>query len=98
MRLPVLYLPEAEDDIAAAYAWYEQQLAGLGERFLNALLERIEQIQENPQLFGVLRRDIRAATIRRFPYVVYFRPRAADVLIIAVQHGSRSHRAWRGRA
>src|SRR5438309_1705819 len=98
MSLPAVYLPEAEEDIASAHAWYEQQLAGLGDRFLSALLERIEQIQDNPQLYGVLRRDVRAAPVQRFPYVIYYRARAADVLVIAVQHGSRSARAWTNRA
>jgi hypothetical protein len=37
MSLPVVYLPEAQDDIDAAYAEYEQRLTGLGERFLDAL-------------------------------------------------------------
>ena len=37
MSLPVVYLPEAQDDVDAAYAAYEQRLAGLGNRFLAAL-------------------------------------------------------------
>ena len=28
MSLPVVYQPEAEDDIDSAYAWYEAQLTG----------------------------------------------------------------------
>jgi toxin ParE1/3/4 len=98
MSVPAVYLPEAEDDVAAEYAHYEQQRAGLGDQFLEALRETVDRIRDNPQMFGVFRRDIRAAPLQRFPSVVYYRDRGSDVLIIAVQHGRRSSRAWRGRA
>jgi plasmid stabilization system protein ParE len=97
MSLNVAYLPEAEDDIEAAYRWYEQQLLGLGDEFLESLCDSISWIRENPQLYAVFRRDIRAAPLKRFPYVVYYSKRTTDILIIAVQHGRRSSRAWRGR-
>jgi plasmid stabilization system protein ParE len=98
MSLPAVYLPEAEDDVDAAYAWYEGQLAGLGDQFLEALRELVDRIRDNPQMYGTFRRDVRAAALQRFPYVVYYRDRGTDILVIAVQHGRRSSRAWRGRA
>jgi plasmid stabilization system protein ParE len=97
MSVPVVYLPEAEDDIATAYDAYEQQVVGLGDQFLEALRETVDRIQDNPQLYGVFRRDLRAAPLRRFPYVVYYRDRGSDVLVVAVQHARRSFRSWRGR-
>lgn len=98
MSVPVVYLPKAEDDIAAAHDGYEQRSAGLGDQFLEALHETIERVADNPQLYGILRGDIRAVSLGRFPYVVYYRDRGSDVLVIAVQHGRRSSRNWRGRA
>ena len=98
MTLPVAYLPEAEDDVDAAYAGYEQRLAGLGDQFLEALRDQVDRIRDNPALYGVLHQDVRAAPLRRFPYVVYYRAEASRVVIIAVQHGGRSSRAWQGRA
>lgn len=98
MSLPVVFLPEAEDDIVAGHLWYERQLAGLGDLFLEAVRAAVNRVRENPQMFGVLRRDIRAAMLSRFPYVVYYRDRGSDVLVIAVQYGGRSTRRWLGRA
>jgi plasmid stabilization system protein ParE len=97
MRVPVVYLPQAEDDIDAAYRNYEQHLAGLGDRFLEALRDRIDYIGDNPKAYGVFRRDIRAAPLRKFPHIVFYRARTTDILVVAVQHGSRSTRGWRGR-
>ena len=98
MSVPAVYLPEAEDDVDAGYAWYEGQLAGLGNQFLEVLREVVDRIRDNPQLYGVFHRDIRTAPLGRFPYVVYYRDRGTDILVIAVQHGRRSSRAWQGRA
>ena len=98
MSLPVAYLPEAQDDIDAAYAQYEQRQAGLGDRFLDALRQAIERTADTPELYGTVHQDVRAAPIRRFPQVVYYRAEPTRVLIIAVQHGRRSSRGWQGRA
>jgi plasmid stabilization system protein ParE len=98
MSLPVAYLPEAQDDLDAAYAAYEQRLAGLGDRFLEALRQVVERIADSPELYGTVHQDVRAAPLRRFPHVVYYRAEPGRVLIIAVQHGRRSSRAWQGRA
>jgi plasmid stabilization system protein ParE len=97
MSVDPVYLPEAEDDIAAAHASYDAQRPGLGDEFLEALRDTIVLITDNPQLYGLFRKDIRAAPLKRFPYVVYYRDRTDDVLIIAVPHGSRSTRAWWSR-
>jgi len=97
MSVPVAYLPEAEDDIDAAYAYYEQRLTGLGDRFLQALRDRLDRIQDNPALYSIFYQDVRAAPLRRFPYVVYYRLEDQRVLIIAVQHGRRSSQAWQDK-
>jgi plasmid stabilization system protein ParE len=97
MSLPAVYLPEAEDDIAAAHIYYERQRVGLGDDFVEALGEAVDRIRNGPRLYGAVKRDIRAAPLKHFPYVVYYRDRGNDVLIIAIQHGRRSSRAWRGR-
>jgi hypothetical protein len=44
-------------------------------------------------MYGVVRRDIRAAPMHKFPYVVYYQDRGSYALIIAVQRGRRSVRA-----
>ena len=97
MSVPAVYLPEAEEDVVAAQDHDERKQSGLGDQFLRAVKDRVDRIRGNPLLYGVFRRDLRAAPLHRFPYVVYYRDRGNDVLIVAVQHGRRSTRSWRGR-
>jgi plasmid stabilization system protein ParE len=97
MSLPVVYLPQAEDDIDAAYLHYEERSLGLGDRFLEVLQELAGGIAANPELYATIHQDVRAAPLRRFPYVVYYRVEVSHILIIAVLHGRRSASRWQGR-
>ena len=45
MAVELFFAPEAELDIAEAFAWYERRKAGLGEEFLSALDACIEGIR-----------------------------------------------------
>ena len=44
MITPILFRPEAEQDVVSARAWYEQQRQGLGAQFTTRLSEIIETI------------------------------------------------------
>ncbi|QDU18823.1 type II toxin-antitoxin system RelE/ParE family toxin [Urbifossiella limnaea] len=98
MSLPVVVRPEADDDIVAARAWYDEQGAGLGARFAARLAAVIDRLSDVPELYGEVGPGVRAATVARFPYVVYYRPFADRVEVLAVLHGSRDPAAWQGRA
>lgn len=94
MTLPIVYAIEVREDIDSAYGWYEEQLPGLGERFLSAISAVVTNIQSNPQGFGRVRGDVRAGLARDFPYVVYFRPEQTRIVILAVLHGRRDPQTW----
>ena len=97
VSVSAVYLPQAEDDVDAAHRSYEGQQIGLGDRFVEAVRNQVDRIRSSPKLYGIVRRNIRAAKLHGFPYVVYYRDRGNDVLIIAVQHGRRSKKVWRDR-
>ena len=73
MMLPILYLLEARNDLDTTFLEYEQRRIGLGDRFLEAVRQRVDAIRTNPALYGEVFDTIRAAPLRRFPYVVYYR-------------------------
>jgi hypothetical protein len=85
-------------ELAEAGAWYENRVAGLGERFLLEVQGVFEFIEGNPGLGspwllkgippGVLH-----VPLRTFPYSVVFvlEPR---MVVIAVAHGSKEPTYW----
>ena len=97
MSLALEFLPEAKDDIDAAYVAYERVSSGLGEQFLEMLRLLLQRIADSPSLYGNVTKEIRAAPLRRFPYVVYYRVETDRIVVIAVQHGRRSSRSWQSR-
>src|ERR1700748_1058602 len=63
MIAPVIFTPEADDDVAEAYSWYENQEPGLGEEFLRCLEARILTIQRQPEIYRVAMDEFRLARL-----------------------------------
>ena len=97
MTLPVYFRFEAEQDLEEATGWYETQLTGLGQQFLDEVLLAIRSIREQPTMYPLVGREARRALIRRFPFGIYYRTEKDAIVVIAVMHGSRSPRRWKTR-
>ena len=97
MILPILLEPEARQDIAQACDWYNRQRFGLGDEFLEFVAGFIERIRHRPESCEVVLRSVRRGKVERFPYVVYYRPCADCIQVLAVLHGSRDPRLWQER-
>ena len=89
--------PEAENDIAAAAQWYEEQRSGLSLEFRSALDQAFSAIENNPALYAPIYRELRRALLHRFPYAVFYAERTNEIVVAAVLHTSRDPRLWRAR-
>ena len=81
----------------ARLEWYEEQRSGLSLEFRSALDQTLSAIDNNPELYARVYRDLRRALLRRFPYGVFYMQRAEGVIVAAVLHTSRSPELWRAR-
>lgn len=90
--------PEAEAELAEAYAWYERQRPGLGDEFLVRLDECLSSIQSRPLLHPIVHREVRRALLRRFPYGVFYVLGEDRVTVLAVPHLSRAPTRWMDRS
>jgi plasmid stabilization system protein ParE len=61
-------LPEAEQDAADAYGWYEERQPGLGEEFLRCVEACMQSIRRKPEIYSLVHESYRRALVRRFPY------------------------------
>jgi plasmid stabilization system protein ParE len=98
MTLEIRLRPEAEQDLAEAAAWYEQQRPGLGQEFLDEALAALSTISEMPFIYAVVHRATRRALMHRFPFGVFYQVDDAGVVVVAVMHGSRHPRRWKSRS
>ena len=55
-----------------AYQWYEQQLSGLGERFLDEIDRCFEKLRTNPHYYSKLDGNFRRILPAVFPYKIIF--------------------------
>ncbi|MEK6633500.1 MAG: type II toxin-antitoxin system RelE/ParE family toxin [Nitrospirota bacterium] len=97
MAAELILAPEAEQDIAEAYGWYEDQRSGLGEEFLSCVDACIEVICRAPEMCVVFHEHYRRGLVRRFPYAVFYEHGGSTVTVYAVFHASRDPNKWRQR-
>jgi len=93
---PIL-IPEAEQDIADAYEWYEARRPGLGEDFLSCVDACIQAIGRSPEMRAVVHETYRRALVRRFPFAIFYEHTGDVVTVYSVFHTSRDPAKWRQR-
>lgn len=97
MSLPVVLRPEAIQDAEETRAYLEARQVGLGQAFLDRLNESLARIGAMPQLYDVVWRNVRAARLRRFTHVVYYRVHDDRVEALAILRASRDASSWQAR-
>ena len=97
MSRDVYVRPEARIDIEQASAWYERQRAGLGDDFLDEVLDALDRIARDPEIYPVIHRRTRRSVVHRFPFGIFYCIEDDAIVVVAVMHGSRDPRAWQRR-
>jgi len=76
-------LPSAVDDLSDGFRFYEDQLKGVGNYFIESLFSDIESLKLyagiHPKVFGYYR-----LLSRRFPYAIYYAKESEMVSINAI--------------
>ena len=94
MKYELLLRGRAKADIRRAAKWYERQREGLGREFVAEVDSALGRMEANPEDYEVVHREIRHAMLRRFPYGVFYRIRAAKISVFAVVHLKRDDIPW----
>jgi plasmid stabilization system protein ParE len=97
VTLPVVWTPDANEDLLDARGWYDNIRPELGERFALAVEATLAAIAERPLQFAVVYRNRRRAGVRRFPYGIFFELQEHRIVVIACFHGRRNPRRWQSR-
>jgi plasmid stabilization system protein ParE len=92
--------PEAAAELRDAAAWYERRRQGLGDEFVDEVKATIEQIGADPMRFAryegrPLKKSVRRALVKRFPYVASFELEIDSIRILSVSHGNRRPGYWK---
>ena len=90
-------LEPAEQELDEAIAYYNAQVAGLGDSFLLEALKVFDLIEQYPQAWHPLGDGIRRCRLNRFPYTIVYTHDADEILVLAVAHMHRRPWYWRER-
>jgi mRNA-degrading endonuclease RelE of RelBE toxin-antitoxin system len=101
MNWEVVARPQAENDVVETADWYDTQLAGLGNEFIEEILKVFDGLEINPLLNCRQHptKNIRWRYPKRFPYRVIYEviEDKRIVVIAAVLHAARHDRVWQSR-
>lgn len=94
---PVSLLAPAQRELDEAIAYYEAQVAGLGDAFLLEILRVFDLISRYPDAWHPLGAHVRRCRLSRFPYGVVYAREPAGIVVLAVMHLHRKPEYWRER-
>jgi plasmid stabilization system protein ParE len=94
MAFPYKMHQLAYEEYISAYAWYENEKKGLGEKFIDAVDKRVERICEHPEYYSYTHGTYRQAAIEGFPFAIVYKfyPKRKLVHISSIHHTSRHPR------
>jgi toxin ParE1/3/4 len=96
---PIVFHPNAEQELEEAIARYEAQRTGLGLALSAEVESAVGMIQNHPGMHPQHKEtDYRKCVLRRFPYNIFYREREDSIWIIAVAHQKRKPDYWARRS
>jgi len=94
----IRFLKVAKQEMDESYAYYEQQMAGLGHDFLAEILATLKRIKQNPEAWHSFSDRTRRCLVNRFPFGIIYQLRENEILVVAIAHLHRKPGYWSSRA
>ena len=93
----VEFLATARAELRETVDWYDAQRPGLGDEFIQSLVQCLSFMRSFPNASPRVSRLSRRCRLRRFPYGLIYQVREDRLLIVAVMHLHRRPGYWRDR-
>jgi len=89
--------PLADDELIEAIRFYERRAPGLGRSFLQEVRSALDRVLTAPESAQVIRDEVRAKPLHRFPYSLLYTLESGTIRVLAVMHQHRSPERFAGR-
>src|SRR2546423_4901157 len=90
----IIFLEEASREFLDAFAYYEDQQTGLGQRFEEEIDRAIRWLAENPESLPLRRVVYRRLNLHIFPYYIPYVVRGSTLWVLAIAHAHRRPEFW----
>ncbi len=87
-------------DYDEACKWYREKSLDTEINFQETLDQRLQDIADNPDAYGVRFRNVRAISLKKFPYLIFYKIEHSTqfVYIIAIWHEARDRNVLERRS
>jgi plasmid stabilization system protein ParE len=87
-----IFSSRAQQEIAESWDWYEDRQPGLGDRFLNEIVQHIRKIEQTPNRYPTRFKLYRETPVAVFPFLIIYRinEKKKIVRIVSIFHTSRN--------
>ncbi len=95
-RYQILIEPDALQDIQNAIDYYDEELAGLGKKFEQALNKLFISLERSP-FYAIRYSEVHCLPLKKFPFMIHFTVDEINlqVVIRAVLHTALSPGKWK---
>lgn len=95
--MKVRFHPAARSELREAKAWYEERSPLSAAAFAHEVASAISRIKEAPTRYPVAEHGTRRFVLQRFPFNIFYRVEASEIVIVAVAHQKRHPDYWHQR-
>ena len=93
----VSFHPRANEEVEEAQAWYEDRSLLAAAGFLQELSAAVRRIGETPNRYPLASHGTRRVVLERFPFNIFYRVSASEVVVVALAHQKRRPGYWADR-
>ena len=94
----VRFHPLAAEELYEAADYYEHQVRGLGDAFIDEVEHAVALIRQHPEASPVLLPPLRRKILLRFPFSILYTFNSNSILILAIANQKRRPFYWSGRS
>ena len=95
--MKITFLEEAKYELDEAIDYYDLQSPGLGQQFLQEILNTLDRVASFPQAWHPLSENTKRCQTTRFPYGLIYSVLENEILIISVSNLHREPTHWQHR-
>ncbi len=95
--MKIIFLEPALQEMNEAAEFYEKQVRGLGQHFLDEIEHVQNKLMELPQLGRLINSNIRRILLNTFPFGLLYQINEDQIIIVAVMHLKRRPNYWKNR-
>ncbi|MBC8345374.1 MAG: type II toxin-antitoxin system RelE/ParE family toxin [Candidatus Marinimicrobia bacterium] len=86
----LIFVHPADKEFIDTYHYYEDQLIGLGDQFLNEFNKSIKIIINHPTIWNKVGKRTRRSLIKRFPFLILYVFEKDTIHITCIAHQHRN--------